>query len=118
MCAFLRPCFMYFLLLCVLLNLGDAPYVDEMMAEAAQDLVVSMRADTSTDASKAAPQHSTKAKRSVYENLLANVALPTRVRLLLTTDKAGGLAPEIAIGYFPSGTPSTIDKPPRLVHSA
>lgn len=116
--AFLRPFFMYFLLLCVLLNLGDAPYVDEMMAEAAQDTAVVMQADTSADASKAAPQHPAKAKRSVYENLLANVALSTRERLPLPLDKSGGLVPEIALGHPPSGPPSSIEKPPRFAHAA
>lgn len=103
---------MYLLLLCVVLNLGDAPYLDEMFAEMGGAAVV-VAADTSADASKVAPQYSPKAKRSIYENLLANVALPTREQSLPVFHEPDGAIPDVVSGHPPSGPPSSIEKPPR-----
>lgn len=111
--AFLRPLLRYLLLLCVLLNLGDAPYIDEQMAEMGEDAVFVLTADTSAEASKASLQHPAKAKRSIYDNLLANVALPTQEQMPLAFGEPEGSIPVLALGHPPSGPPSSIDKPPR-----
>lgn len=111
--TFLRPLLKYLLLLCVLLNLGDAPYVDEQMAEMGEDAVFVLAADTSVDASKASLQHTAKAKRSIYDNLLANVALPAQEQVPLAFGEPDGAIPAMALGHPPSGPPSSIDKPPR-----
>ncbi|GGH67524.1 hypothetical protein GCM10010975_37410 [Comamonas phosphati] len=114
--ALLRPLLRYLLLLCVLLNLGDAPYVDEQMAEMGQDAVFvigALAADTAADASKASTNPPAKAKRSIYDNLLANVALPTQEQTPLAFGEPDDVIPAMALGHPPSGPPSSIDKPPR-----
>lgn len=111
--TFLRPLLRYLLLLCVLLNLGDAPYVDEQMAEMGRDAVLVLGTDTAADASKASLHHPAKLKRSIYDNLLANVALPTQEPVLLACGEPAGDIPAMVLRHPPSGPPSSIDKPPR-----
>lgn len=69
MAVFLRPLFLRLLLLCVMLNLGDAPYVDELMAEVGQEQAIAGPA-------KASAEQAGLHKHSVYEELIALVAMP------------------------------------------
>lgn len=101
-----------------MLNLGDAPYVDELIVEMGQGVAVAMQAAPSADASKTSLQQPAKIKRSVYENLLANVALPTQEPSPLVLGEPGGAVPETAVLSPPSGPPSSIEKPPRLEFAA
>lgn len=68
--------FRWFLLLCVVLNLGDAPYVDEIFEDGGGlQSVLTLATAGHADSSSVAADTG-KAKRSPYENLLSNVPLP------------------------------------------
>ncbi|MDE2599075.1 MAG: hypothetical protein KGL40_05580 [Rhodocyclaceae bacterium] len=110
--------FRYFLLLCVVLNLGDAPYFDEIMEENSQPIHVSM-ADSPQE-SKAAPQdidHPALAHHGGYENLLANVPLPTR-EMSFVLRQTSQEAPQAVAFHLPSPPSNRLERPPRQTQTA
>lgn len=111
--GFWRPLFLRFLLLCVMLNLGDAPYVDELIDELNQSLVITALTDASSVTSKSAEKQVTKGKHSIYEELLANVAMPQDRHPLLTFNQPETVKPEAIVVHPPSPPPFLIERPPR-----
>lgn len=105
--------FRYFLLLCVVLNLGDAPYIDEIFAETNLPVNASI-ADSQqgvrTDSQDV--EHPVLAHHSVYENLLANVPLPTR-EMNLALQQTSQETPSASAFYLPSPPNSRLERPPR-----
>lgn len=115
MTAFLRPFFLRLLLLCVALNLGDAPYVDEMMAEMTQDLVIATQHIDGAAPSEAPKGHAekTQAKRSIYEELLALVAMPMQSPPALGLVEPDESLPGMVALPPPLSPVASIEKPPR-----
>lgn len=115
--AFLRPLLLRLLLLCVVLNLGDAPYVDELMAEMEHGSAVAVQV-ASPDSPGDAAQQAGAASHSVYEYLLANVALPAQDPVGLSLGALPGCVPPEAPAHPLSELPSSIEKPPRWERTA
>lgn len=119
MAFFLRPFFLRLLLLCVMLNLGDAPYVDELMADESHDVVtfvlIADDASPTNSKEKVAQPH---VKRSGYENLLALVAMPMQEQPTMGFEKPIHGLPETVWTQPQSAPPSSIEKPPRFVATA
>lgn len=120
MAFFLRPLFLRLLLLCVVLNLGDAPYVDEMMAEMSQGLVVATQSADSMTSSKISKEQAgkTKAKHSIYEELLALVAMPMQQPPALGLVEPDESLPGMVASLPPTSPPASIEKPPRFAAMA
>jgi hypothetical protein len=120
MAFFLRPLFMHLLLLCVMLNLGDAPYVDELMAEMSQDTAVAAQLANNATPSKSSQEtvDQTKAKHSVYEDLLALVAMPMQEAPAVDVVEPRQSLPAMVVSLSLSAHPSSIEKPPRFVATA
>lgn len=113
-----KTLFRYFLLLCVMLNLGDAPYIDEIFAET--NLPVNVSIADSQQGAQADPQnaeHPVLAQHSVYENLLANVPLPTR-EINLALQQTSQETPPASAFYLPSPPCSRLERPPRQTQIA
>lgn len=120
MAFFLRPLFLRLLLLCVMLNLGDAPYVDELMAEMSQDLVVGSQFANDAGHSKVSKDEAgqQKVKHSVYDELISLVAMPMQQQQVFSFAEPGQDLPD-TVRWLPlSACPSFIEKPPRLVATA
>lgn len=111
--GFWRLLLLRLLLLCVMLNLGDAPYVDELIDDINQSLVIAAQIDASSVASKDAGKHITKVKHSIYEELLANVPMPQDRHTLASFSQPEAVKPEAIVVQPPSGPPSLIERPPR-----
>jgi hypothetical protein len=120
MAFFLRPFFLRLLLLCVMLNLGDAPYVDELMSEVSEELVVTtqLMGEASPSTSSKEQTAQPHAKRSIYENLLALVAMPMQEQPAMGFDAPSQDLPMAVRPLWQSAPPSSIDKPPRFAATA
>lgn len=120
MASFLRPLFLRFLLLCVMLNLGDAPYVDELIAETSQTAMVSAPVEDATSTAKATkeqPGHQ-KTKHSVYEELIALLAMPMQDQpVMCFVEPDPDLRATVLWAPLPAPA-SSIEKPPRSVAAA
>ncbi|MDE2419210.1 MAG: hypothetical protein KGN32_15520 [Burkholderiales bacterium] len=114
MLAFLRSTLLRLLLLSVVLNLGDAPYVDELIEEMSQASTTSVQIAASGDqAQDPHAQVVTKSYSSIYDELLANVPMPQQEAQPVSLAKLSGEKPE-TVAPRPSCPPlSSIDKPPR-----
>lgn len=105
--------FRWFLLLCVMLNLGDAPYVDEIFANGGGQLsVLTLATAGHADASSVAADTG-KTKRSPYENLLSNVPLPAEDPPAMIFPILAGDIPTSASFHIPLPHGSRIERPPR-----
>lgn len=120
MASFLRPLFLRLLLLCVMLNLGDAPYVDELMADMSQDIAVAAQLANDATPSKASKDtaNSSKTKRSIYEDLLALVAMPMQEAPAVDVVEPRQSLPAMVVLLPLSAHPSSIERPPRFVATA
>ena len=104
----------YFLTLCVLLSLGDAPYVDEFLADlaaaTAQDQ--SMPSVTADDVDDTVPKGMVGCSK-VCQNLLNLPGVSEEVVVTLRVDDASPFVP--AADPFPaSAAIDRIDRPPAL----
>lgn len=114
MLAFLRSTLLRLLLLSVVLNLGDAPYVDELIEEMSQASTTSVQIAASGDqAQDPHAQVVTKSYSSIYDELLANVPMPQQEAQPVSLAKLSGENPETVASRLPCPPLSSIDKPPR-----
>lgn len=111
--GFWRPLFLRFLLLCVMLNLGDAPYLDELIEDINQNLIIAAQVDAPSAVSKDSEKQVPKVKHSIYEELLANVPMPQDRHPLLSFSQSESVKPEAIVVHPPSGPPFLIERPPR-----
>jgi hypothetical protein len=109
----MRSAFRCLLLLAVLLNLGDAPYLDEIFAELAP-MQTGLSAASAGDCAKhvLGGRHAHKVRHSGYESLLANVPLIGADLTLAVIESADEVP--VSAGFFVSSPPhDAIDRPPR-----
>lgn len=109
------PLFRWFLLLCVVLNLGDAPYIDEILADMdGQQTLVTAAASAAEHADATSPHNDAgKATRSPYENLLSNVPMPAEDVAPTVFAKPAEAVPPSAAYFVPVPPGSRIERPPR-----
>lgn len=120
---FLRPLFLRLLLLCVMLNLGDAPYMDELIDELGQSMAFATIQDcgpesASRDRQQSVDASKASAKRSLYEELLANVPMPMLDPPSIAPIEPERRLPRVAQSPPPAAPPSFIYKPPRFSAAA
>ena len=105
--------FRWFLLLCVVLNLGDAPYVDEVLTDAGR--TPAFAPGTSADHGQASSPHDSagRGQLSPYENLFANVPMPAEDIAPPEFNKPSDAVPHFAGFSVPAPPISRLERPPR-----